>query len=658
MATEKTATFGIKIPVETNADASATSVDALRKRITESQDAVKSYGATLRNLRGASDEVKAAKEKLKAAMSAEREAISRDTLAIGKQGKSLIDHSKKAKEAATKIDAIKDALNTAGGPLASASSKMETLSGLFTAAGGAAALSAAGAALLAAAFVAIGAAAIAATASLVGFILASGNQLRTMGLFREAASGSAENAKAWGNQIEDLASRVPKTRKELNELSLSLEKTFGNSRVSEKGVVDAFNAVAQASSAMGDGAGKAIEEVLSRGKMMGRMSLGINELGEALGNNAFQDVAAALAKNLGISITAAQTQLRNGYTKIDDGAKAIRDVAEKRFGKINIRMMFDLDNIVKKLKDNLEKLTSGVDLEPILAGLGKLGALFDTNTFTGALLRDMITDFGKVMTAVFVAGLPFIESFFNQMIIESLKLEVAILRLAVWVKQTFGVDFADSLFTAESAITAAKVAMGTIVAVTAAAVVVFALAVAPIVALGVAFYELFKYSMQFGEYLKTVDWGSLGSNMITGLLNGIKSAAMAVPNAIGDVVTSIKDAFTRGLIMHSPSKLFEKYGEYTVQGYVDGVDGNRDKAGDSVGKMVSLPSGGGSSGGGGAGAGPVTLELHLHFPNAKSGDDVAKTLTSGSFKAEFTRIVEEMMLGIGAPTMTPQGGVT
>lgn len=647
---DKTVTFGIKIPVETNAASAGTSVELLRSSIAASQETIKSYQSSLQKLRGKSDEVKAAKEKLKAAIESERDAVSRSTLALGRNGVTVSDLATRSKEAAKKLSALKDAVGLAGGPAASLTSKFGELSGVLNGSAGAAGLFAFAAAGVVAAMAAMAAGVISATVSLTKFILESANALRTMGLFREAATGSASNAKAFGHQIEYLADRIPTTREELQQLSLDVSRAMVGTRVSGQGIIDTFNAVAQESSAMGDSAGKAIQGIIDRGKLFGRLGLGLNELqGTGI---VFQDVASNLSKNLKISLGAAQQQLRMGRANVNAGVKAIRDAIEKNFAGINKRRMLDFDVILAKTKERLKGLTEGLNLEPLLEGFDKLARLTDKNTVTGAALKGLITDFGNLAGKVFKATLPLAEKFFKQLVIESLKFEIAGIRLYNWAQKTFGPDFLSKVDGATIAITAGKVAFGAFATAILGVVAAAALVAAPFVLAYFAVERLRKTFTVLSDDFSVLkiqfkkDFGDIGVSIVEGLVNGL---GLGIPNLIKGtlgLVGAIKDTFTDKLKIHSPSKLFEEYGENTAEGYERGLSGAGSGAQAAANRLApSAPPGGR----GGAAGGPISVQVTANFPGVKDGAGAAKALNDPAFISSLVKAFEEAMAGQGVP---------
>lgn len=69
-----------------------------------------------------------------------------------------------------------------------------------------------------------------------------------------------------------------------------------------------------------------------------------------------------------------------------------------------------------------------------------------------------------------------------------------------------------------------------------------------------------------------IDWKGLGTMLTTGLANGITAGFTKVKDAVTGVANGIKDKFTSIFDIHSPSKLFEYYGEMLNQGLAEGIE--------------------------------------------------------------------------------------
>ena len=75
---------------------------------------------------------------------------------------------------------------------------------------------------------------------------------------------------------------------------------------------------------------------------------------------------------------------------------------------------------------------------------------------------------------------------------------------------------------------------------------------------------------------KAAEFKSIGTNIINGLKNGITSAASRVAEAARNVVQKAINAAKTALKIHSPSRVFMEIGNYTVQGFVKGLEDNAD----------------------------------------------------------------------------------
>lgn len=633
MAVEKkTATFGIKIDTETDADKSRLSVEELGKQIKASQDAVKAYGASLRNLRGTSDEVAEAKKKLKAAVAAERDQISQGVLALGKHGKTLQDVTQKTKAAKLPVDQLKSSLGE----------MKATLAGL-------------GILAVTGTIVGLGVAAYETGKKLAGFVLENADLLRTQGLLREAATGSAENARAFGNQIDALADKIPTARNELQELSLDLSKSLIGTRISGQGIVDTFNAIAQAGAALGKGAGSRIEEIITRGKNVGRFSLGRQELMGSGAGIGFEDVSKALAKNLKIGLGDAQRQLQFGRVKIEDGAKAVRDAIEGKFANVNTRQMLSLTTIWQKFKDNLTRLTADVKLEPILNGVKRLADLFSETTVTGDLLKTAISGFGTILGLTFTRGVPTAERYVKQIVNQILRWELYMLKNKKSIVDMVG-----------TALEKLKILGAAFNAV-----------VTGVNLVSQAIYELTEgwkqidfgfIGDQFRKGLKDL-WNEsdlkafvdIGAKIIDGMIQGLKAGWGRLKAGVLGAVTKVKEYFTgpQGIDAHSPSKLFEKYGQQSTEGYAQGLERGAPAAGVAAqGVIPRAPQVSGSSIRAGASIGSVRVSVNVSFPGVTDGAGASAALSGPTFKAQLTAALEDILRGAGLPPQTPQAEVT
>lgn len=79
---------------------------------------------------------------------------------------------------------------------------------------------------------------------------------------------------------------------------------------------------------------------------------------------------------------------------------------------------------------------------------------------------------------------------------------------------------------------------------------------------------------------------NVGKNLIMGFVNGVKNAAGALIDAVGGAVKGAID-WAKGLLgIHSPSRVFRQFGEYTDEGFIIGVNNQAGAVMKSVGNMA------------------------------------------------------------------------
>lgn len=664
MATgDKTASFTVKVDAQSNAKAGADELESYRQKIESSQDAVKNYSASLRQLRGASDEVKAAKTELKAKIETERDAISRASLAVLKHGTTYEQLTKtqrvaalEARRAAAAADALKKATAETHGPLAELNEKLKAVKKYFadgTTAGGAFAV---GLGIAAAAVAALVAGLVAGTMAFARFVIEGANAARTMGLMREAAGGTAANATALGHQVDALALKLATPKAELNELALTMTRAMLGTRIGGQGIVDTFNAVAQESEVMGKAAGSQIQSIIERAKTWGRMSLGMFEL-QGTGIT-FADVAKNLSKQLGISLEAAMFQLRAGYTDVNQGAKAIRTAIETRFASINLRKMLDFDVIKQKFHEFTAYLTTGVNLEPFLKGFKSLVDLFSATSMTGAALKDIVTDLGNALMGKAAGGAKLASWAIKELVIWALKADIGLLKLQrAWQKlvPAYVRERIESVSTAVSVLK--SMIDGLVKAIDAITGSNFGAAGADIgrgfSAAGEGASKAFSKE-SLDEAAATIKGKGWGAAMGEGLMAGVRGFGPELKRELSATVDQIKGVFTGGLQMHSPSKVFEGYGRDTVEGYSGGVRSRRGDAQSAIDEMSPTAPAGGGAAPSALGRGPVSVHLEFNVHGASKPEATVTALRAPDFLAQLTKSLEDALRGAGIPTQTAE----
>lgn len=84
-----------------------------------------------------------------------------------------------------------------------------------------------------------------------------------------------------------------------------------------------------------------------------------------------------------------------------------------------------------------------------------------------------------------------------------------------------------------------------------------------------------------------IDLTRIANNIIRGFTSGLKSAWTDVITWANQAVASLKSKFAEALKIKSPSRVFMKYGEYTVEGFNQGISSFADTTSKTVDKWVS-----------------------------------------------------------------------
>jgi ABC-type transporter Mla subunit MlaD len=327
------------------------------------------------------------------------------------------------------------------------------------------------------------------------------------------------------------------------------------------------------------------------------------------------EVSALQASVLGNASAEAWTGTAANIARAGGSVRKFADQVRARLGGIAAKQMTALTVISEKLDESLSTLYDGVNIDGLLGGLKSVADLFAESTATGQALRVII---GAVFQP-FIGGLESATSgakrFFQGMTIGALDITIAIAKSALWLKRTFGIQLPRLMGDATGALTLGKIAVyGVVTALGAATVAIgllgvallpvlysglaalagtvaagyalaapFLAAAAAAAAIGTAVYGALKYAQQ-------IDWGSLGRSIAAGIVDGIKSGAKWVLDAITGLADQTMGAFRSALGIRSPSREFAELGVQLPRGVESGIEAGQPSLDRSVSTMVTPPS--------------------------------------------------------------------
>lgn len=504
---------------------------------------------------------------------------------------------KTSQEAAGGINDLVGAVGGAGGPFGGLAGRAQQLASSLGSAG------LAGAAILAAAAIAvIVSAAVVGLFALASFALGAADAARSAGLLREAATGSAAAGERLGGVVARLSGQIATPRAELEELALQLARTG----LSGNALETSFRAIAVASAVMGSQAGSALQSIVERARMSKRFfatALDFKGTGVSL-----QDVGAAVAKRLGISVQAATAAIQNGQVKLADGLAALDDAVQKKLGGIAAKQMLAFPVQIAKAKEALTAMFAGVRIEGFLVALHAVLGLLDESSVTGQALKLVFETLLNPLFDAVASNAPLIKGFFQGLVIGALMFAISVLKVKNALSETFGGKTKSDILTLENAILAGKVAFVIIGGAVAALTIllgILAVAVAlvalPFVLAGLAMYAVFSgiaegvgwlidLGSQAYDAIAGFDFAEAGKNLVRGFANSIASGAGIVATAAKALAQSALNAIVSTLIIHSPSQATGKLATYAVKGFSNEIEAGTPEVQDAMSDMVSLPA--------------------------------------------------------------------
>lgn len=356
------------------------------------------------------------------------------------------------------------------------------------------------------------------------------------------------------------------------------------------------------------------------------------------------------------------TQVKGGSASVE---KLSRDI-DSKFGAIAAKRMLGLDQQSAKFSRDLAGLFDGVDSEPFLKGLHEMGSFFDENTASGRALHYIITSiFQPILDSAGVV-FPIVKKFMQGMLIAALHLYIAVKPVARAVADFFALKPGDGT---RAALIAGEVAFYSIAAaavitagliffalaplailiagITVAALILGVVLFTPFVIAGAAIYGLYAAFVALWGYLKGIDWGSVATNLINGLVDGITAGIGRVVSAVKSLGKSMLGAIDSTLEIHSPSRAFHRRGLFSAEGTAGGVEDGTPGVAEAVSSMVAIPdeaAGGKRPASGGGGRASASFEgATFNFYGVKDAEQA-----SGMFESVLTRLLEGKALSLGA----------
>ncbi len=326
----------------------------------------------------------------------------------------------------------------------------------------------------------------------------------------------------------------------------------------------------------------------------------------------------------------AETALGQGgasdfVARIREGKTAVSELAAdatSKLGGVVARQMLGLEAQGARLKSNVTDLFSGLNIDPVLAGMQRLVGIFDKNSAAGQAMSFLFEKVFQPLINQAEKAAIVVEAFVLGFLIGLTKLYIALKPAINAVAEFFGFEdtsLTDALDLAKKAgeiIAPVFAVLAAIVGVTLA--VAFA-AIGAVIATQIAIWYGLVKVVQFvidvfaslvtgianvGASVLTYLSGlwdqvvafftgkslsEIGFQLMMGFVKGIMGAVSAVIDAVKNAVGAAIGAAKSVLGISSPSKVFAEIGGYTAEGFAGGVDDGAGAAQAAMTAMVEPP---------------------------------------------------------------------
>jgi hypothetical protein len=299
----------------------------------------------------------------------------------------------------------------------------------------------------------------------------------------------------------------------------------------------------------------------------------------------------------------------------------------------------------EKLRESYNALFNDLDDSRYAQVWREVNELLSQNTASGRALKQLTEHLLQPLIDASTAAAPVVKRFFQGLIIGALQVEIALLDLRIWFRETFGkVELFKGLDWLQIGLTAGKWAVYGLIAVLGLLVAVPAVMIAQFVLVADAFNELYQNVKTGWATLLEVDWGQLGISIIDGIVKPLKAGYAIIGETIAGLGESAIKSFKSALGIASPSKVFTELGVDITRGVTSGVEAGTPSTQRAVDDMVTPPT---AASGARAAGGGVTITIGAI--NITASDSTPAAMAS-DFKRELEAVLQNIAYQLGANT--------
>jgi hypothetical protein len=435
----------------------------------------------------------------------------------------------------------------------------------------------------------------------------------------DAMLGSQTAARDTYSQIEDLTNQVAISQ----DRALDLARGLTASGISNSARLTAsIRSIGEVDQVL-KGGGEKVQKLIERATTAGKFDINAKRLtGTGIQIKALY---AQIAKQTGVGVKQVEAQLKAGKISAEQGIDALNAVVQQRFGGVVAKQMLNVTNQITRLKSNFGKLFEDVNTDKFLGALDSVLSLFDQSTVAGSALHDIITDTFSSLFDTASDVVPYVKTLFKGLVIIGLQMVIGVKDLIREFKRLGGASFdidnlSKSMSQAGKQSRAAldSIDVGTLKQswdVMKSIPGALSEVASAFKEVGLAAWEIPKSFWIVGQNILSVlkwigeglgdgvywmvqiikdDWSKLagwwtsaGSNIVDGLIDGIKNGGARLVASVTGLAGDALAAFKKTFGIHSPSRVMMGMGRNLQLGLVAGLDQEAPRSHEAMGSMVS-----------------------------------------------------------------------
>lgn len=349
--------------------------------------------------------------------------------------------------------------------------------------------------------------------------------------------------------------------------------------------------------------------------------------------------------------------------------KKLADRVRSQLGGIAQKQLESTEAQALKLKESFDALFNDLKMDEYLHQWRLVNDQLGQSTQTGRSLKQIMNTILQPLIDAAVDALPYLKRFFQGVVIETQRLIIAVLRVRLWWKKTFGGD--DGTKGIDKMRIAVALGCTVVLALALGFAFLAGMVIAatwPFLLAAAAIWAIISTARLLYQLWDEIDWSGMGTAIWEGIVSGLKAGVNAITSVAEGIANDVTKAFKDALGISSPSKVFAALGIEIPEGIAVGINRGQPLAETAVANVVpreipapvvaasstpNIPRA--TPDDAPHGDAPAAAVARAAAPSITIGDIVINTDAkdapglAADFKREIERVLEGIALQLGAP---------